>query len=70
MFANIPNELSSSTGSAGKVLVERYSPVCVQVGTVGVNDGLTVQVSDHVVLVSPRVLFCTECSRAVFSAWC
>ena len=31
MFANISNELSSSADIAGKAVVEKYSPVCVQV---------------------------------------
>ena len=31
VFANISNELSSSADIAGKAVVEKYSPVCVQV---------------------------------------
>ncbi len=34
MFANISNELSSSSDIADNAVVEKYSPVCVQVGTV------------------------------------
>jgi hypothetical protein len=49
MFSNILSELSSSADIAGKAVVERYSSVCVQVGTVVVDDGLPGQVSDRAV---------------------
>jgi hypothetical protein len=49
MFSNIPSELSSSADIAGKAVVEKHSSVCVQVGTVVVNDGLPGQVSDRAV---------------------
>ncbi len=39
MFSNILSELSGSADIAGKAVVERYSSVCVQVGTVVVDDG-------------------------------
>ena len=47
MFANISSELSSSADIAVKAVVEKLSPVCVQVGTVVVSDVLTDQGSDR-----------------------